>query len=332
MERVRYIESRNVNPDWNLALEEFVFQSLDSTYQYFMLWQNHNTIVVGKNQNTVEQINAAYVQEHGIRVVRRCSGGGAVYHDMGNLNFTFIMDAPKLEALNFQMFCQPVIQTLAGCGVDAELTGRNDMTIQGKKFSGNSQYIAKHRVMHHGTIMFQSDLSVLGQALQVPKDKIQSKGIQSVRSRVTNVADHLQRNVSLAEFKERLVEQVGQTCILERYELTPEDLAQVDALCQAKYATWAWNYGYSPKYEITKQRRIEGCGLVEISMEVEQGKITRIQFLGDFFGSGDLAELSQILEGCLCQKEALEQALFQVDISWYVHQLRREDLIALILL
>ena len=331
MKPVRYISSPSTDPYWNLALEEYVFQTLSRDYDYFMLWQNHNTIVVGKYQNTVEQINTRFVEQEGISVVRRCSGGGAVYHDLGNLNFTFIVDAEQVESLNFQRFCQPVVEALGQCGVTAEISGRNDMTIEGKKFSGNSQYLQQGRVMHHGTMMFNSNLDVLQESLQVTQDKIQSKGVPSIRSRVTNIADHLTRPCTLEDYHNTLVETVGQTCVLEPFPLTPEIELAVEALAKEKYRTWEWNYGRSPKYAITKKRRIEGCGLVELSYTVEKGCIHELAFFGDFFGSGDLEELCAHLKGCLCQEEAMLARLASIEIDWYVHKLTPREFSRLIL-
>ena len=198
--KLSYLDLMTTDPSYNLAMEQYVFDCLPRDRMYFMLWQNDNAIIVGKYQNTISEINEEAVRERGIRVVRRLSGGGAVYHDMGNLNFTFITDAGGSGTLDMKLFCEPVVRTLAALGVRAEVNGRNDITIDGKKFSGNSQYLRQGRVMHHGTIMFDSDLSVVGEALRVDPTKIQTKGIRSVRSRVTNVAEHLPERVTLPEF------------------------------------------------------------------------------------------------------------------------------------
>ena len=180
--KLSYLDLMTTDPSYNLAMEQHVFDCLPRDRMYFMLWQNDNAIIVGKYQNTIAEINEEAVRERGIRVVRRLSGGGAVYHDMGNLNFTFITDVGESNALDLKLFCEPVVRTLATLGVKAEVNGRNDITIDGKKFSGNSQYIRQGRVMHHGTIMFDSDLSVVSEALRVDPTKIQTKGIRSVRS------------------------------------------------------------------------------------------------------------------------------------------------------
>mgnify|MGYP000195139918 CR=1 FL=1 len=226
--KLSYLDLMTTDPSYNLAMEQHVFDCLPRDRMYFMLWQNDNAIIVGKYQNTIAEINEEAVRERGIRVVRRLSGGGAVYHDMGNLNFTFITDVGESNALDLKLFCEPVVRTLATLGVKAEVNGRNDITIDGKKFSGNSQYIRQGRVMHHGTIMFDSDLSVVGEALRVDPTKIQTKGIRSVRSRVTNVAEHLPERVTLPEFRRILLENILRENPGEEYPLTPDDLAVLE--------------------------------------------------------------------------------------------------------
>ena len=198
----------STDPTFNLAFEEYVFESMDQNETYFMLWQNDHAIIVGKHQNTIEEINQDFVKEQGIKVVRRLTGGGAVYHDLGNLNFTFIVNNDSGKPFDFQSFTRPVVKALQSLGVNAEFNGRNDITIDGKKFSGNSQYAKRGRVLHHGTVLFNSKLDTVQNALKVKKDKIESKGVKSVKSRVTNIADYLEPGFTLEDFKKALVSYV----------------------------------------------------------------------------------------------------------------------------
>lgn len=299
-----------------------------------MLWQNASAIIIGKNQNTVEEINRTVVEERGIQVVRRLSGGGAVYHDMGNLNFTFIRHGGDTANMDLHAFCQPIARVLQQLGVDAQVNGRNDITIQGRKFSGNSQYVKKGRIMHHGTLMFDSDLSVVTECLRVSKDKIESKGIKSVRSRVTNIREHLPEgaDISLEEFRQMLVHFMeAESGKMERYEFTPEDLARVEEIRAGRYGRWQWNYGYSPRYRLRKERRIEGVGKILVSLEVKDGCLERSEFYGDYFGSRDAAEISDVLQGCAMERQALTDRLLQVDVDQYFHRLCREQLIDILL-
>lgn len=327
---MQYIESKSTDPTWNLALEEFVFSKMDRNQSYFMLWQNDNTIVVGKNQNTIAEINTQYVRENGITVVRRLSGGGAVYHDLGNLNFTFIMDADKAFEIEFSRFCIPVIEALRSMGICAELNGRNDMTIDGKKFSGNSQYIRNGRVLHHGTLLFDSNLDAITHSLCVNEDKIRSKGITSVASRVTNIKSHLPDGMTLEMFKRILLKKLFGGQEPKEYAFSEEEVVAVQKIQTERYKNWDWNYGYSPRYQINKRRRIEGCGEIEISLDIKQGHLQAVQFLGDFFNGGDLNNLSQKLIGCRNQKESIAAALSDELVSKTIKGLTLEQLAALI--
>lgn len=313
---LNYLDLTTTDPAWNLAVEEYVFDQLPKDRMYVMLWQNDHAIIIGKHQNTLAEINESYVKEHGIRVVRRLSGGGAVYHDMGNLNFTVIADAEG-DGLDFGRFCDIVIRALAKAGIQAERNGRNDMTIDGKKFSGNAQYIRQGRVMHHGTILFDSDMSVLAGALQVDPSKIQAKGIKSVRSRVTNVRPYLPKDLTLEQFRSFLLESILEEFPGEAYKLTDADLAAISTIKKNRYDTWEWNFGYSPACTVTKKQRFEGCGSVEAYISMEKGCIKDISFRGDFFAAEDPAALTEILIGCPLEETALKTKLQRHDISRY---------------
>ncbi|SBW09493.1 Lipoate-protein ligase LplJ [uncultured delta proteobacterium] len=316
-----YIESDATDPHYNLALEQHVFDTLSKEHSIFMLWRNDNAIIVGKHQNTVAEINASYVQEKGIRVVRRLSGGGAVYHDLGNVNFTFIVAAGNMAAFDFASFCRPVVKALGELGVTAEINGRNDMTIDGKKFSGNAQYCKRGRVMHHGTILYDSDLSVVGAALVVPKDKIESKGLKSVQSRVTNVKAYMRDDIPVERFMEALRDAMFRENAMVPYTLTEEDKAAVATLKKEVYDTWDWNYGASPAYSIKKERRVEGCGKIEVHMDVDKGIIRDIAFFGDYFGNADASALAPVLAGRRVERAELAAALAAVTIGDYFHNL-----------
>ncbi len=328
--KLSYLDLTTTDPSYNLAMEQYVFDCLPRDRMYFMLWQNDNAIIVGKYQNTLSEINLEAVERRGIRVVRRLSGGGAVYHDMGNLNFTFITDAASGTALDMKLFCQPVVRTLAALGVHAEVNGRNDITIDGKKFSGNSQYLRQGRVMHHGTIMFNSDLSVVSEALQVDPTKFQTKGVRSVRSRVTNVADHLDRPVSLPEFRQILLENILRENPGQPYPLTPKDLAAVEKLREERYAAWDWNYGQSPACTVLRRRRVEGCGLVEAYISVDSGLISAIAFRGDFFSAVEPEELAPRFVGRTPDQAGFAAALEGMDVSRYFAGLQNDQLIEIL--
>lgn len=326
--KLNWLDLTTTDPAWNLAAEQYVFDHLPKDRMYLMLWQNDNAIIIGKNQNTAAQINESFVRRHGIKVVRRLSGGGAVYHDLGNLNFTIIADADSME-INFRLFCGPVIRALEKVGVKAELNGRNDMTIDGKKFSGNAQYMRGGRVMHHGTILFDSNPEILSGALQVDEEKIRAKGVQSVRSRVTNVRPHLPQDLTLPEFRRILLESILEETPGEPYVLTDKDLQAIEAIKVSRYDTWQWNYGRSPACTMVKRRRFEGCGTVEAYLTVEHGIIRELSFRGDFFSLEEPALLAKSLLDCPHSREALQQRLPQ-NVNSYFSGLTRPQLLDLL--
>ena len=199
--KLSYLDLMTTDPSYNLAMEQYVFDCLPRDRMYFMLWQNDNAIIVGKYQNTISEINEEAVRERGIRVVRRLSGGGAVYHDLGNLNFSIVADAENAVHIDFELYTQPVLRALREMGVDVQLSGRNDITIDGKKCTGLAQRISNNRILHHGAMLFDTDLTTLSKALNVRRDKMESKGVKSVVSRVTNIKPYIKEDVDVIGFR-----------------------------------------------------------------------------------------------------------------------------------
>ena len=298
MERLCLIQLNTTDPAWNLAAEQYVFDALPKDRSYLMLWQNDNAVIIGKYQNTEAEINADFVAQKGIRVVRRLSGGGAVYHDLGNLNFTIITDAGSADSVSMKLFCEPIVRSLARFGVEAVISGRNDISVDGKKFSGNAQYRRNGRVMHHGTILFDSDLETVQKALHVNAEKIRSKGVSSVRSRVTNLKPYLPEGTTLEEFKEVLIREISLGGSVTRLNFRESDREAIRQLREERYAARAWNYGGSPACTLLRRGRIEGCGTVELYLSTEKDRITDLQIRGDFFALGDPALLEAALIGC----------------------------------
>ncbi len=314
-----YIYNPSTDPYFNMACEEYVLDNF--TDDVFMLWQNDNAIIIGKNQNTLSEINYSYIKENDIKVVRRLSGGGAVYHDLGNINFTYITDYNKDFFSEFDIFTKPVIDTLKTLGVKASLQGRNDISIDGKKFSGNSQVVKKCRILHHGTIMLDVDLDILSKGLFIKKEKIESKGIKSVKKRVTNINDHLKKKISPSQFITLLSENVkGNNPGTEDYVFNENDINSIKSLADKKYRTWEWNYGKSPKYNITKKIPFTG-GNIELYMSVEKGIITEFHIYGDFFGEGDIKDLCDALVGLPHNYDILVKTFKENHIEKYIYSL-----------
>lgn len=324
-----YLESASQDPYWNLALEEYVFSRMDRREQYLILWQNDNTIVVGKYQNTAEEINQSYVDAHGIRVARRLSGGGAVYHDKGNLNYSIIVDQKELNNFNFQVFIQPVLRVLKGFSVCAEFNGRNDLTIDGRKFSGSSQYAKGGRLLHHGCIMLDSNLQSVTEALRVRSAKIQSKGIKSVASRVTTINENAPVIISMDAFKRALVQEILSGQEAKPYALSDAEKAAIQKLRDEKYATWEWNYGFYANYNLRREKRFP-AGTVTVSMDVQNARIKAIRLWGDFFGNGEISELETAMTG-LALDGSMKDTLEKLNISHYMSGISPENLCELLI-
>jgi lipoate-protein ligase A len=329
---MKYIENLSNNPWYNLAFEEYCFRNLPNEEDYVILWINEPAIIVGKNQNTVEEINSEFVRENGIKIVRRVTGGGAVYHDLGNLNFSIITTVTGPERIDFGKINIPVLKSLQKLGINAELSGRNDLTLDGKKFSGIAQSVWKKRVLNHGTILFDTDLTVLSKALNVKKDKIESKGVKSVRSRVTNIKPYLNEDVDILTFKELLLKNIfeyeGQ--VPEEYKLNQEQLNEIDKLFKEKYSTWEWNYGESPEFNYRNYKRFP-FGSIEVRLDIKNGIIKEAKIYGDFFGTEDVSKVENILLGNKYDKDELTNLLKDVPLQKYFGDISLEEFIDLIL-
>lgn len=308
------IYNDNTNPYFNLAMEEYLLKT--TTEDIFILWRNKPSIIVGKNQNTLSEINLDYVNENSIPVVRRQSGGGAVFHDLGNLNFTFI-SCNNNSFSDFRRFTQPIIDLLKTLSVNAEFSGRNDLLIDGKKFSGNAQYNYKNKVMHHGTLLFSSHITDLSNALKVKSIKFEGKGIKSVKSRVTNISEHLNNKLDILEFRD-LIMNYMHSINHENYfyNLSKDDIREIESLVENKYSTWEWNFGHSPKYSLSNELKYPG-GNIEFNLEVEKGIISKLKFYGDFFGKEDISSLEFLLQGIKHEKNSLIDVLKHVNINNY---------------
>lgn len=321
-----YVNNNCTNPYFNLALEEHLLKN--SEQEFFMLWQNTSSIIVGRNQNTISEINVDYVRDHSIPVVRRLTGGGAVYHDLGNLNYTFIVNDSKSDEFDFKKYAAPIIETLRHLSVNAEFSGRNDLTIDGKKFSGNAQCRYKGRLLHHGTLLFDSSISDISSALKVNTSKFEGKGVKSVESRVTNISAHLGNPIMLHEFKRLIADQIKSSHPeFEFYNLSNHDMTCVENLQREKYMTWEWNYSTSPEYSFTNHRKFAAGG-IEIFLNVNGGIISGARLYGDFFGENDISDIENALAGVKHEENAVRQCLSGLQISRYLSGISTAELIS----
>jgi len=324
---MKYIEGHETGPAFNLAFEQYAFDTLSLSDDLFMLWQNHDTVIVGLHQNTMQEINRSYIDGNKIPVIRRLSGGGAVFHDRGNLNFTFITKETDNSEIDFELSCKPIAEALISMGVPVEFSGRNDMSVEGKKFSGNARYFKDGRLMHHGTILFDVDMDKLAQTLKVSEDKLESKGVKSVRSRVVNLREYL--DMTVEEFWAALREKMAAN--MAEYKLSQQDIGAIEDIKKMRYGTWEWNYGQSPAFSIEKKRRIEGFGSIRLCMNSEKGRITALATDGDYFGVKPFADVAKALTGVQLERGALQDALKELNLSDYYESLGMEQFVDLVL-
>lgn len=327
-----FIDNHGItDPRINLAIEEYALKNLDICDDgYLLFYINEPSIIIGKNQNTIEEINTDYVEKNGIHVVRRLSGGGAVYHDLGNLNYSFITKDEGDSFMNFRKFTEPVIQALEKLGVRAELKGRNDILAEGRKISGNAQFATRGRMFTHGTLLFDSEIENVVSALKVRKDKIESKGIKSIRSRVANISEFLEEKMTTEQFKALLLRHIfeGQDPIPE-YRLTEDDWKKIREISDKRYRNWDWNYGRSPKFNIQHSHRFP-VGQIEFRLNVNKGQVIQCKIFGDFFGIGEVRDIEDLLTGIKYERSEIKKVLENVDIQHYFGNVTRDEIIELI--
>lgn len=323
---MRYIVNNCNNPYYNIALEAYAFRELVDEDELFILWINEPSIIIGRHQNAIEEINKEYTDEHGIHIARRLSGGGAVYHDLNNLNYTIISNKTSEGAFDFKTFSKPVIDTLATLGVTATFSGRNDLEINGKKIAGNAQAYYKGRMMHHGCLLFDVDMTVLGNALKVSKDKIESKGIKSVRARVTNINDELPHKMTVLEFRDALLNQMKKEYPdMTEYVFSPEELNKIQELCDNQFSTWDWIFGTSPQYTLSRSVRYP-AGKITSYVDVEHSIIKHLTIYGDFFGIKSIKDIEELLEGTRYEYQDVLDKLKTIDINQYFSNISTEEL------
>ncbi|GHV45683.1 lipoate--protein ligase [Synergistales bacterium] len=320
------IKNSDTRPQYNLALEEYLcLKSLREGARFFMLWRNEPSIIVGRFQNTLSEINAPFVEERKIHVVRRNSGGGAVYHDLENINYSFIAPDDAGD-FNFSFFTRPIIAALASLGVNAEVSGRNDIAIDGRKVSGGAQFRRSGVTLHHGTLLYDTDLETLGQALRPPEDKYKDKAVKSARARVANIKPFLAEPLTAIEFMTRLENEINAR---RPATLSAQELVEVESLKTEKYSSWEWNYGASPRFTEHKRARFAWGG-IEAFLVVDGGKITECSFRGDYFGGGDYAPLLSRVLGCPYTKSGVSEACAGVKTDGAFYGSTAEDIISLL--
>lgn len=317
------------DPRLNLAIEEHLLRNVQLAEPLLLFYINAPSVIIGRNQNSIEEIDPDFVRANQIHVVRRLSGGGAVYHDLGNLNFSFITQG-RQDLHNFDKFTRPVVDVLQTLGVAASLQGKSDIFVDGKKISGNAQYAATGRMFSHGTILFDTNLENMLRAINPRQMKIESKAVQSIRSFVTNVREHLAEDMDIASLRQALLHRIFDGDDFPVYELTDSDWEQIREIATQRYMTWDWNYGRSPAFNIQKSEKLP-VGKLDARIEVEKGHIQAIKIFGDFSGQQDVADLEKALIGLRYDRDALQKTLAKIDLTQYFGPLDKEALLDLLI-
>ena len=318
----------STDANFNFALEKFAMEELDISKEYFLFWRTTPTLMIGRYQNTLAEINMPYARAHNINIVRRVTGGGTIYTDPNGWQFSFIVRQPGQRRIEFACFTKPILDALHALGVDVHHTGRNDLTIDGKKVSGNAQYVHRDVVLHHGSLLFDTDLEVLVRALSVDDEKIVSKGIQSVRQRVTNIADYLPDKMTSLQFRDAMLSFLLKD--MDTYVLAECDIRRIMEIRQSLFDRWEWNFGNDPKFNVTREGRFAG-GKLAARAFVENGRIADIHFYGDFFANEGLEKLQSTLIGCRYESEAVRAALIEENAADYFYQIKLNEILSCII-
>ena len=322
---MRYLKNPSTNPYYNMAFDEYCLESLPIDEPVFFLWQNRPAVIVGYNQEVNTEVNLDYLKEKGIDLVRRVTGGGAVYHDLENLNYTIVGRSEDLER-DYPEYAALMMKALQALGVPATLSGRNDILVDGKKVSGFAKRVCKNRLMVHGTLMYNVDVDVLTHVLNPSTTKLQSKGIASVRSRVTNLCNYLPELSDIQAFKNRLEEILSNNYSDAEYKLSEADLAHIQRLTDEKFATWEWNYGRSPKATLVHSARL-ACGTVEIPLTLAENRIASCRFGGDFLGNLPASDVEKALTGIPYEINEIRKCLSKLEISRYFDRVSADNLL-----
>ncbi len=325
---MRYIRNNSTDVYFNMAFDEYALEQLPLDEPLFYLWQNRSAVIIGINQNIHAEVDLDYARQHDIAVARRITGGGAVYHDLGNLNYTIVGRSTDMER-DYPEYARYMLHALQSLGIRAELSGRNDILVDGRKVSGYAKRVYKDRLMVHGTLMYDVDIEQLTRVLTPPSQKLEVKGIASVRSRVLNLREYLPQFTDISTLIQALERYLSCQYQDEEMLLTEAQLCEIRAIAANKFATSDWLYGRSPSNAVTYAKRLP-CGNVAVHMDIKKGVIAQCTITGDFLGNAPIAAIETLLQGCLYERVALQQRLATLNMQDYLDNTDNETFINLL--
>ena len=321
-----FIDSKNTDASFNFALEKYLMYNLDIADAYFLFWRTSPTVMIGKFQNTDEEVNMDFIKRNHINVVRRITGGGTVYTDMGGWQFSYITKQPDPGEISFLSFTAPIREALKNIGVNAYNSGRNDLLIYGKKISGNAQFKSKDVVLHHGTLLFNSNLDQLAAALN--NGKMSGSRIKSAKDRVSNISTYMIESMTSEAFRDILLDQlIGD---MTSYTLKKQDIKKINQIKAEQFDSWDWNFGKPPKSNVEKEKVCAG-GILKTKTHVKNDLIHDIHFYGDFFEQGNLDAVRSALIGCSYNKTAILNALDDADAANCLYHITQHDILETII-
>ena len=324
---MKFIRNNSTDPHFNMAFDEFCLEKLKADEPVFYLWQNRPSVIIGLNQSAFAEVNIPFLREKGIVLARRVTGGGAVYHDLQNLNYTITGRIRDLET-DYPAYVETMARALRELGVPAELSGRNDILVEGRKCSGYAKRVSKDRLMIHGTLMYDVDIDTLTRVLDTPGSKLSAAGVSSVRSRVANLKAYLPQFDGIQAFQAALQALLAGDD--GEITLDEEQLGRIEADADAKYRTWEWIYGHSPVATFRVRRKF-ACGNVEAAFSLRNGCIDGLRFSGDFLGNLPPDRIAEALQGCRFTGEAIDEALSKEPVENCFDRLSASELTDLLL-